>query len=264
MKTVSLPSIRYHLNAKRLFKMDALRNIRQTNVNSIVDKDVQSMLLPLNIMCFPKYRIKSNAISPNSLIIRLVTMILILLFMCSCIYVTYAVSWHRASINYTSFVAISIYFDCIFYCSGFALDFVLNILQAKKNIQFVLTFQEIHRFLNNETDFNQFIIWNWVLVIVALGFYAIFLYTFWMLLGLSYIALIASYTLVVFDLNTIYLSRILKLLESKVRLWNIKILNSQEIYGLDENNAKIIFQAYANILECYNIHKYCSQQFVST
>ena len=184
--------------------------------------------------------------------------------MCICMYVTYAVAWYKASIYYTSFVAISINFDCIFYCSGFVLDFVLNIMQAKKNIQFVLTFQEIHRFLNNETDFNQFVIWNWVLVIVALSFLAIFLYTFCTLLGLSYIALIAGFILVVFDLNTIYVTRILKVLESKMRLWKIKTLFFQETYGLDENHVKIIFQAYANILECYNIHKYCSQQFVST
>ena len=121
------------------------------------------------------------------------------------------------------------------------MNILITIIQTKSNIQFVLTIQKVHRFLNNETGVNQFIFWNWLLVVAALGFYAIFfLYTFCVMLSFSYVWWIAGYALVVFDLNTIYVTQILKLLESKVHLWNIQALYSQEINRLGENYVKKI------------------------
>lgn len=70
-------------------KMNLFKNLKkkyQTDriLGTIIHKDVQSMLLPLNVMQFttlcPKYCIKNNCISPNSIVSTFITFITVLLF----------------------------------------------------------------------------------------------------------------------------------------------------------------------------------------
>lgn len=213
---------------------------------------MQSMVLPFNII-YPKY----NIITPNSRITNFVSMIVSLVFMITHIFFTCTI-WYEEK---TSFMS---YFNCMFYCFGFAMNFVIKIVQSRNYLLLVLTLQKVHTFLGNKISIDTFVIWNWILVIVALGGYALFLIIFYLLLSLPGYDVFVSFCLVVFDLNTIHATRLLKFLENKVRLWKVQVLNFQEIEHTHEGNySKKLFQAYVDILECYNIHKVCFQEFVS-
>lgn len=234
--------------------------------NHAVDKDVQSILLPLNliqhIMLCPKYRIKNNLIYPNSYFSNFISTIGTLVFILIFLYRLYIVSLIKDNLGRTTFIYLISYFDFIYYSFGFVINFVIGLIYSDKSIQFVLTFQKVQRFLNDETNFRRYVIFNWIFIMLTFGTYLIVFTYFCIQLSFEY--MFYAYFLLIFDLNIVCAIRIFNLLENKVILWNIRILRFHEIERTDPSYGKKLFQAYFNILKCYEIHKVCVQQFVST
>ena len=252
--------------------MKTFGNVRQkrrviTILDNTVDKDVQSVLLPLNLMqhiiLHPKYCIKHNVITANSIIAHFISMIAILIIILLFIYFNYNLYYYQ-NLGSTTFMYVIGYYDFVYYSFGFTLNVVTGMVQTKKSVKFVLTFQKVHRVLNCEASLSNFIIWNWIIVIVAVGghFFGLFIYC--ELSGLPNSGLFICYANIIFDINILYAIRIMKLLENEVVLWSIYVLNPQQIEGIDgENHSRKVFQAYVDLLECYGIHKDCFQKFVS-
>lgn len=234
--------------------------------NNMVDKDVQLLLLPLNlsqyIMFCPKYRFKNDLITPNTLFSNIVSLLFTLFFIFLYILCTYLEHFNIIDLHYSTFVMISAQFVCIFFCVGFAMNFVNGITQTSNNIQFVLVFQKIHEIFNKD-NVKHFVLMSSILVVLALSFYLILLAYFFTQLGLKFYS---SYGMlvVVFDLNIVYATQLIKLLESKVKQWNSHVLNSQEWDPHQENVTNKQFQAFLDILACYNIHKISFQPLVRT
>lgn len=234
--------------------------------SGIVDKDVQWMFRPLNLMQYlmfcPKYRIKNDWITPNSMISNLISMLVTKLFLFMLLYSYIAVD--RASFGLPAFIKFSTFNDLLLYGCGFFMNFVIGVIQTRKNIHFVLTFQKVHRFLNDGTNVNHFVIGNWISGIMTLGYYVIILTICFVKLGAPFSCIYVCYLLVFFDFNMVYATRIVKLLENQVCLWSDQVLNSRALEDTQRNCSKKVFQTYVDILECYNTYKACFQQFVST
>lgn len=253
----------------KLVKMSVFKRSYNLDLNKIVEKDVQSILSPLNVFQYftlcPKYRIANNYIKPNSFFSNSLSLLGTLFFIVlvgSRLYILDACSeFHQL----TLFLRFSICYDWIFYSIGFVINFVIGITQSKNAINFVLTFQNVHRFLNNDINTKCFIVWNWIIVIGFLFSYVFFFTCSNIYLKLPYYYIYYSYTVISFDINVIYAIRILRLLKYKVLLWETKALGSLKIVtGSSEDNiSKEMFKAYGNILECYNIYKKCFQHYVS-
>lgn len=256
----------------KLTEMKVLQNTRPICVtrilNNFVDKEVQSTLFPLdlvqNITFYPKYRIKNNFITPNSLISKSVSLIVALVLSLLLVYNTRMLYFHNDSAGATTFMRFTSYFDTCFYSSGFAMNFLIAAFQTKKSTQFVLTYQKVHRLLNAEGSLKDFIIWNWIIVIGAMGGHVVVVTVCCILFKLPYSLYYICYIVFMFDLNILYAIRVIKLMESQAVLWNIHVLNSQEMANICEKTYYIkVFQAYTGLLECYTIQKDCFQHFVS-
>lgn len=251
---------------KKLFN---IKNDYSVNfvLNNSVNEEVQAMFLPLNLMqhfmLCPKYRIRNNIITPNTLISNFVSIIGTLLFIFSLVYHVILLTYHDCP-GCLYFSNISEYFDCIFYCAGFTLNLVFGIIHSRKNIKFILTFQQVHIFLNDDISSKHFIIWNWI-IIISFQIVYFFIYTYFFIrLRLPLFLLYGMLLLIFMNYNIIYATRVIKLLEDKVILWNIQALHSLNIGEiLKQRHCEKVFQAYASILECYDIHKDCFQQLVS-
>ena len=250
--------------------MNTIRNFKQKKtMNNIlyktVDKDVQSMLLPLNLMqhiifC-PKYRIKHDVITPNSFKSNLASMTTTLVFIFAFAYRTYMLTFYQEFIGNKSFMYVTSTYDTVYYCSGLIINFITGIIQTKNSVKFVLTFQRVHRFLNNEVSFNHFVVWNWIILSLALcGHLSVFT-IICIIIDIPYVSMFICFLVITFDFNVLYTIRIIQLLENKFVLWSKHVLNYRlNAYGEDCKN---VFQVYVDLLECYNIHKHCFQQFVS-
>ena len=187
-----------------------------------------------------------------------------IVFILSFVYRTIWLPSYEACPGCKLFIEITVYVDAIFYCVGFILSFVSGIIHCDKNIKFVLTFQEVHRFINNEIFSRRFIILNWV-VIITFHFGYIFLVNyFFVKLHISFFYMICFSILVFNHFHVIYATRVIMLLEDKITLWNIQALYSQKIeQTLRRSYCEKVFQAYVSILKCYDINKDCFQQIVS-
>ena len=232
----------------------------------MVDKDVQSLLWPLNlmqcIMFYPKYRIKNDLITPNSQISNFISMIATIVFSSLFSYTSF--SENPESLGFPTFTLIANFNNSLLFGFGFCMNFVIEVIQTKNNVQFVLTFQNVHRFLNKGANVNHFIIGNWILGIMALSYYVIIFTSFAALTGACFSDLFVCYFLVVFDFNIVYATRLVKLLEKQVSLWSIQVLNSRGFEDTQrEDYYKKAFQVYVEILECYSTCKLCFQKLVS-
>ena len=250
----------------KIFK-NIIRQIRVEKIsNYTVDKDVQSMLWPLNLMQYimfcPKYRIKNDLITQNSLISNLISMIVTVVYLSTYFYTT--VTEDAQSLGFPTFLNFSCFNECLVFGCGFCMNFVIGVIQTKNNVQFILTFQKVHRFLNAGANVNHFVVGNWILGITALGFYVIIYTIFWVQMGASFSSIYVAYFLVFYDFNIVYATRILKLLENQVCLWSFKVTICRELEDTQtENDYKKVFQAYVEILECYRSYKVCYQPLVS-
>lgn len=226
-------------------------------LDNMIDKDVQSMLLPLkilqNIMFCPKYAIKSDFITPNDCVNNLVSLFATVVFISAFINRFYNI-W-CFGINRTVAIYFSYVFDIIYYCIGYSINFVSTYIYSTNEVEFVLTFQKIHRLLNDKHSFEHCIIFNWIYTLSVICSYIFYFIYFSLQTKIPYYELI-TITLLFFDFNMIFAIRFIKLLESKLVVWNIQCVSSLDI---DSTHTKLkdedMFQAFVNILKCYKIYK---------
>ena len=235
-----------------------------SNVNvtkNVVDKYVQAMILPLNLMqtiaLCPKYIIKDNVISPNNFIIRFYCFCGTLFFLSAYLY--------RVCFLYDVYISKSIFillfgiFDFIFYFNGFATNFIINIFQSNNHVHFVLNFQDIYKCFCSEISLRSFIFGNWISVATILFFYAV------VITMLSYdpsvpsCIIVSTVCLLIFDAHMIYAIRLIKLLRINVGLW-IHLLHSE--VSTNAVYCKRMKKVYVKIIECYNIIKSSFQSIV--
>ena len=234
-------------------------------LNNFVDKDVQSMILPLNVlqtMLFcPKYSIKDNFITSNSRLSNFVSVSGTILFLTiiSCDFCTAVTnSWFSIKT-----VLMSLLGRYIFVSVGVLMNVTLSLIHTNENVSFVLLFQDIHRIFNNEISFRRFVIINWLAIIFLVGCYVIAIATLCALLTFPILFIASGSILVSFDSNIIYATRVIQLLKNKVDLWNIRALQYQSRDRMEtENHCKIMFKAYVDLLECYDIYRVLFQHMV--
>ncbi|PZC83178.1 hypothetical protein B5X24_HaOG200823 [Helicoverpa armigera] len=98
-------------------------NVVDVSFPNNVDKDVQAMLFPLNLMqnvlLCPKYRIKNNIISPNSVISNVISLIATIGYIILFRLRNYLVQNYY--IDGSGGLTANLYFDICFYIIGFVI-----------------------------------------------------------------------------------------------------------------------------------------------
>lgn len=228
-----------------------------------VDKNIQSTLWPLNLMqtiCFyPKYRIKNNIIYPNSRLSNITSVcgsfLYISLFLLH-IYENYCNDHLR---KYLSFMYFAAYYETSFFTTGFILNCLLTIVQTHKNIDFTLTIQRIHRFLNNQKSFKSFTVVNWLIISWLLACHILITYCFYWSISSLF-----GFALICFDMNIIYATRCITFLKDMLDLWNEEVLRLQLMRDMDmKDYCKVMFHTYTDILSGYDTFKKTYKHFVS-
>lgn len=236
--------------------------------NNVVAKDIQTMFLSLNpmskILLCPNFSIKNDVIQPNSLLTNLLSIIssvtLPFLFICST-YVGYRFGRYWVDNNFLDFILI---YECVMYSFGFIINRVLELNRTKIHIDLVLTFQRLHEHINDREHFKRFKVSNWILFVMTHFIFIIYFYLICTTLNMPYFYAMRGHVLVVIDFKLLYIIRLLKLLKSKVALWIETLMRYKGFSGEHKKCfCKKMFEAYVDLLRCYDTHKYCSQEIVS-
>ena len=253
------------MNSKIRVKQSKSRiDYRTTDlIDNFVDKDIQSMLFPFNLMqnmlfC-PRYRIKDNFIYPNNFVSKSISLCVSILSIFLYCYQVYKLHINANIRYYLNISYIASYVDLFMYSIGFAMSYVFNVWQTKRNILLILRIQKVHRFLNEKPLFKRFIIYNWISVSVVFGSLIVRICCLLTNVNPSFTHCLNWISLFCFDLNYICAIRLIKLLGNKVDLWinqtqhlqRLQRMNTSEI----ETYCRKMFQAYVNILDCYKIYE---------
>lgn len=225
--------------------------------NNKIDKDVQLIFRPINLMqtvlLNPKYHIKDGLIFPNNnsnkLIIKVHVVSLAILYFLRLIFLIFV--YYKS--NMFSYLVFNFLYDCIFRCVGLATNFVINVKKTTKNVQFVLSFQQAHRLLSNVSCDNHFIKRSWMSIAAIFAFYFVLIvYIFFILTHGQWDIFMNVTVKLMFDINIVYVLRLVKLLRDKLVLWNTQFLLAQK-NGCSRLHSTGLFHAYVQILQCYNI-----------
>lgn len=238
--------------------------------SNFLDKDVQSMLLPLNLMQIlslnPKYNIKNNFINPNNISDKFILLCGIVIFLTSNVYRIVEILLDDNMKRYIriEFLYFASCLDFSFFCLGFITNFIINFIRTKETVKFILIFQEVHRYLHNQARVKLFILRTWFCIGLLFGYYVLVIfYEYLMYLNPPWNVTFNLVIQITLDFNLIYAMRLIKLLTDKVDLWNRKLLLSHK-NGSNKRRCKIMFQAYVQIMKCYKIYKNIFQQSVRT
>ncbi|KAF9797788.1 hypothetical protein SFRURICE_017983 [Spodoptera frugiperda] len=233
----------------------------------LIDREVQAILRPLNLMQHitfgPKYRIKNNYIFPNNLLTNVLSLAAKIVFIFSYTYCVYFGSTYAERISQPiTFLDFLRFYDCLFYCIGFALTFVIQVTQGKNSILFVLLFQEVHRFLNNKISIKQTVSSIWIVVILTSLFVPVYFIVFCVLVNFPFYFIIPSHFLAAFDFNMVYATQVMKLLTNKVDLWVSQVKYGDKLESRHRGDYwRKLFQTYVDIMKCYDIHNNCYRAF---
>lgn len=221
-------------------------------MKNTVDKDVQSILRPLNlipnIMLYPKYFIRENIIIPNTKIFKgLVATITYITFYIYKAYETYTSMDATKLIDFKFFVST---FELFGVFSGYFLIYYLNVIKTNSNIDFVLIYQEVHRFFVTRTDLKNAIIYNWIFFVLLVFWYTCMILAE-LFTGTEISTCECDLLLAIFDAKIIYAMRLIKLLKDKVLVMNEEILSLKNL-RVGQENCEKLFKAYDDILKCYD------------
>ena len=231
--------------------------------HNMIDKDVQSMLLPLNLLkiipFFPKYRIRNNLIIPNNHLLKSVSLcctISIIIFLFCNIFYRHSM-FNAMNRNYLK--KISKITNGGFLSVWLINNFIHGAFKTKENVSFVLKFQDIHRFLNNDKKFKLYVIQNWVTIVLFAAFYS-FMIIVHMLPDPIFLQIFEHLSTMTMEAEMVYAIRLIQLLKDKVNLWNDQAL---QYHSMEVTHCKRMFQAYIKILDCFDIYKISFQNIVS-
>ncbi|KAF9800091.1 hypothetical protein SFRURICE_016968 [Spodoptera frugiperda] len=237
-------------------------------LSNFVDREIQFMLLPLNIMQnilgYPKYRILDNFITPNSRSIYVLSFCVALISVFMLFYRSYdryltGIIHSKLLVNY-GFILFS---DFFFPSSGIIVTFTSIFFHADSNIMFVLKIMNIHRLHSDKDVSKSLTIFSWIFVLFISIYHSIFILVINLHFKLPLYNLFCGFCVVIFDINMASAIMHIKLLKDKAVLWNVQITNVQ---SMEENKKmnyfKKVFQTYNDILDCYDIYRICFQQHI--
>lgn len=222
-----------------------------------IDKDLQSILRPLNMMqamffC-TKYRIQDDIISENSFRYYIFSsfgiLLNIVLFTTSMINI---ISPTNRSLGKT-IVEVGQKYSIVSNSFGFLINYYTNVIHRHRNVLLVCKIQKIHKFLKFRG--RKFIIVHWFYVILFHCLYVYFLFSVYLFhRAIDVETVIVFYVSINFDFNILYAKSLLKILCSSVRIWTEDLRRSGYLTGSDyEDYWENMFEVFMEIFKVYRL-----------
>lgn len=208
---------------------------------------------------YPNYCIKNNFITPNSRISTLMSLFGILFYL-SILFYHLLIYFEY---NHTILDLISFIHNCSYFAFGYVLYFIVGVKYSVQNTKFVLTFQDVHRFLNDRASFRHLTTWVWVLIISYISLFLMYCFSIRYYFRVNiYVVLILI--VIIFDLRLIHAVILIKLLEMKFLLWNKEALKTQDNQSKETKlHHRKMSEAFDKLFECYNLFKDAFEHSVS-
>lgn len=242
--------------------------VEPSDTTIVINKQLQSILKPINILhtflSSNKYKIRDNVITPNSFRDCFLSLIPVLIIISCSIYslkLTYT-TFPSGTLNLvirTSYT-ISVVSDGIVSC----LNYLANVKNRQNNV--LLISKLLNPGMLFKINGKKHLIINWASIVTVICFYILFdLYFWYSIEGLNVVDIIITTYFITFDLNLIYVTRLLNLLSCYLESWiqDVKSFGytaevDNEIYWIK------MFDVFSDVLEAYKLIQKTFEKLVST
>nr|QZH55060.1 gustatory receptor 27 [Achelura yunnanensis] len=230
-------------------------NIQSNEVllKNILSDNFQKMLFPFNVIekmfFLSKCKIQNNFVTPNRFMDNVISLIFVSTV--SLLHVVSLIS-HLVSNNAQTVTLIVVAFiNLLLYCTGFFLHFICKVVNTNVNVEFLLKLQHIYHCLyKTETCIKSAVLKSRLQVyfLVISNFVAIFWAMYFELA--NYIDIIIVFVLLHFDVDMIYASMMIQMIEQFTMRW-LEMLDSIE----ENNDWNKLFEVYLDLLQAYELFK---------
>nr|WCC57744.1 gustatory receptor 32 [Papilio dardanus] len=244
--------------------MNSITNYGQNEIllDNFIEKDIQMFLRPLNLLHYvcitTKYSIKYNFITSNNRLTNSITLLSSVIFITT--YFT-MIFINNDIFELDSVMLILLIVNYFISAFGYLLNAAMNIIQSDIHVNFIIIIKNIKKFITNDIHCKKIMIINWIYVIVTFLFYFVIVLIHIKISNfyLSYAFLVII--LLIYDLNTIYMIRIIKLLRVLVVSWGSELKDKQLNIAdeKDEAREKLYWdtkrKSFSVIIDASNIYK---------
>ncbi|XP_026728058.1 uncharacterized protein LOC113494109 [Trichoplusia ni] len=246
-------------SVKRLEKVRVTTKItvRQRNNNKMIDKDLQSILKPFNLMhvlfsCV-QYEIRDDIVTTNhfcSGVVSFIVFLIITSIFAYSIFLNFRTSTVR---NHSFIVKLGFFTKPLCSAIGFMLNYFTSIRNRNDNVVFLSKLQTAFRLL--KIDSRKQMKANWTIVVALNCFYIIYiLYFHYGFSSFEWCTIFMVYFDILFDVNVIYASRLLDLLRCHFEVLIKKVKSSGYIGESDNEELWIgIFNAFEDSIDAYKL-----------
>ncbi|CAK1591350.1 unnamed protein product [Parnassius mnemosyne] len=198
----------------------SLNYLQNDFLDNYLDADLQKYLFPINLVQFvlfsPKYNIRDNFITSNNRTINCISLLISFCFILSYIII---IAFDDPIKKFEKLLLTLFVLKYFLYCVGCGLNSIVNIIQSDTHVMLILTIQKIKKYFKLVTIDNRSIIISWVHVLILCSFYILY-YLFHIIKEKLTLTMVFTYLLLLLaDLNTVYMLRMIKLLRNYLVLW---------------------------------------------
>lgn len=243
---------------------------REIVFSKYIDRDFEAMLKPLiyvqNIFLFPVYRIKNDFITPNSITVKIMTALgIILLLAINFARTVLAFTYERTSmVHHARWLSL---FDVFYLPIGLYIGYKDMVLESSSQVELIMRLQRITN-SNFKHSKKKYLPSNWP--------FCIWLLIIHMLLQIPLVinqkTVLISFTMYMtkkFDLSVIYASRMIHLTRRNLELWNLELrkISSLSIQDLRKTHPELYWRTmlkrYLEIMETLKFIEKCFTKSVS-
>lgn len=247
-------SYKEHIN----FKANVKIKIEPPNEIDKIDKDLQSLIKPLDMMqawlLSAKYKIQNDIISANNLYYSSFSGLGLFVLITTYLYAMYfdITSFETVELR-NPIVWLNYFSNSIFIVLGFLLLYYTNFIYRHDNVFLLLKIQNAFRIL--KIDGQNYKRINWCIVATLFSLYLFSLvYLCLAFTNFTWWEVMSCGLLIFLDMNIMYSSRLLNLLRYHLEAW-VKNVNDSACFGeLNSEEYWIrLFTAFKDIFEAYQL-----------
>lgn len=189
-------------------------------LDNFIERDIQLFLRPLNLLHYvtlsTKYNIRYNFITSNSRFVNFISLCSSVVFITTYFIVIF-LNEGIFKLDVVLLTLLMVNF-CV-YAFSYLLNSYTNVVHCDSNVDFIIKIRNIKKYITSDGFCKKITIFNWLYVVITIVFHFIIVFIHVRITNFELFYGFVVVTLLINDLNIIYVIRMIKFLRILIDLW---------------------------------------------
>nr|WCC57963.1 gustatory receptor 32 [Papilio polytes] len=205
-------------------------------LDNSIERDIQLFLRPLNLLHYvtlsTKYSIRYNFITSNSRFVNFISLCSSVVFITTYFIVIF-LDEGIFKLDVVLLTLLMVNF-CV-YAFSYLLNSYMNVVHCETNVDFIIKIKNIKKCITSDGFCKKITIFNWLYVVITIVFHFIIVFIHVRITNFELFYGFVVVTLLINDLNIIYVVRMIKFLRILIDLWASE-LKTKQLNIIDDIN----------------------------